>query len=99
MPEPVISSPRKVTSGAVTKRVDRLLGLGLVSREGDAEDGRSRRIGLTEEGLALIDDLLPRHVANEHRLLAGLSELERSRLAHLLERWGRALDADAGSDR
>ena len=45
---------------------------------------------LTEEGLALVDDLVTQHVANEHRLVAGLSDLERSRLAHLLESWGRS---------
>lgn len=81
-----------VTSGAVTKRVDRLIAAGLVERHVCADDARSRRIRLTDEGLALVDDLVERHVANEHRLLAGLSDRERTRLAHLLEAWGRALD-------
>lgn len=81
-----------VTSGAVTKRVDRLLGAGLVERRVCDDDARSRLVRLTDEGLALVDDLVERHVANEHRLLAGLSDLERSRLAHLLEAWGRTLD-------
>lgn len=81
-----------VTSGAVTKRVDRLLARGYVRRDADEVDGRSRRVTLTRDGLALIDDLVERHVANEHRLVAGLSARERARLADLLERWGRALD-------
>lgn len=80
-----------VTSGAVTKRVDRLLAQGLVRRDVCADDARARRITLTDQGRALIDDLVPRHVANEERLLAGLSDLERTRLAALLERWGRQL--------
>lgn len=82
-----------VTSGAITKRVDRLVGSGLVTREVCGDDARSRRIQLTKQGRVLVDDLLAKHVANEHRLLAGLSELERTRLAHLLETWGRSLDA------
>ncbi|WP_148612119.1 MarR family winged helix-turn-helix transcriptional regulator [Nocardioides rubriscoriae] len=81
-----------VTSGAVTKRVDRLEAAGYVERRVCADDGRSRRVRLTAEGRALVDDVLDRHVANEHRLLSGLSDLERSRLARLLETWGRALD-------
>lgn len=89
-----LAATTMVTSGAVTKRVDRLVVLGLVDREVDPLDARSRRIGLTDAGRALIDDLLPRHVANEHRLLAGLSDPERSRLARLLEVWGRALEVE-----
>lgn len=81
-----------VTSGAVTKRVDRLVAAGLVLREVCADDARSRRIRLTSDGVTLVDDVVAKHLANEHRLVAGLSDLERSRLAHLLEAWGRSLD-------
>ena len=88
-----LASSTMVTSGAVTKRVDRLLAAGLVERTGCAQDARSRRIGLTARGVTLVDDLVEKHVANEHRLLAGLTDLERSRLAHLLEAWGRDLGA------
>ena len=80
-----------VTSGAVTKRVDRLLAQGLVERRVATDDARSRLVRLSARGLTLVDDLVAKHVANEHRLLAGLSDLERTRLAHLLETWGRAL--------
>jgi DNA-binding MarR family transcriptional regulator len=83
-----------VTSSAVTKRIDRLERAGLVTRTVCREDARSRRIRLTEQGLELIDRLLERHVANEHRLIAGLSEHERSQLAGILRRWGQALAAD-----
>lgn len=82
-----------VTSGAVTKRVDRLVAAGLVERTVCADDARSRRIRLTDEGFRLVDELVDKHVANEHRLLAGLSDSDKSRLAHLLEVWGRTLDA------
>ncbi|MEZ5097035.1 MAG: MarR family transcriptional regulator [Nocardioides sp.] len=81
-----------VTSGAVTKRVDRLERAGLVSRSVAPEDGRSRTIALTDRGLEAIDRLVEAHVANEHRMVSGLTDLERSRLAHLLETWGRLLD-------
>jgi DNA-binding MarR family transcriptional regulator len=80
-----------ITSGAVTKRVDRLERSGLVARGRSADDARSRPVTLTSEGVALVDRLVERHVANEARLLAGLDEAERRALAALLERLGRTL--------
>lgn len=85
-----------ITSGAVTKRVDRLVAAGYVERNVCADDARSRRIGLTDEGFRLVDALVVQHVANERRLLSGFSDRERSQLARLLEAWGRALD-EAGT--
>lgn len=87
-----LSASTMVTSGAVTKRVDRLLAGGLVERSVCADDARSRPVRLTDRGIGLVDDLVEKHVANEHRLLAGLSDPDRSLLADLLERWGRSLD-------
>jgi DNA-binding MarR family transcriptional regulator len=86
-----LAATTMVTSGAVTKRVDRLEAQGWVSRTVSAADARSRSIALTPSGRALIDDLFPRHVENERRLLAGLSAAEQADLARLLEKWGRSL--------
>jgi DNA-binding MarR family transcriptional regulator len=83
-----------VTSGAVTKRVDRLVERGLVSRRVGERDARGRVIALTEAGRELIDRAFEAHMANEHRLLAGLGDIDRTRLARLLESWGRALGED-----
>ncbi|MET1060525.1 MAG: MarR family transcriptional regulator [Nocardioides sp.] len=87
-----LAASTMVTSGAVTKRLDRLEEKGYVTRTVSTADARSRRIALTDAGHALIDELVPQHLENERRLLAGLTDLERSRLAHLLEAWGRTLD-------
>jgi DNA-binding MarR family transcriptional regulator len=81
-----------VSSGAVTKRVDRCVEQGWVSRRVSERDGRGRVIGLTPAGRALIDRAFEAHMANEARLVSGLNDLERTRLAHLLEVWGRALE-------
>lgn len=88
-----ISETTMVTSGAVTKRLDRLEGAGLVTRRASEDDGRARRVRLTERGLALMDETFERHMANEHRLVGLLEESDRRELARLLEAWGRALDA------
>ena len=78
-----------ITSGAVTKRVDRLERAGLVARSRHAEDARSRLVGLTPDGLALVDRLFEQHMANEHRLVAG-SHAPPSDVSspHLLEKLG-----------
>jgi len=75
-----------VTSGAVTKRVDRLAEKGLVERQASTTDGRSRTVVLTAAGLAVIDSAMDEHVVNEARLLAGLDPSERDALAGLLGR-------------
>ncbi|MEW2140106.1 MarR family transcriptional regulator [Streptomyces sp. NPDC005409] len=73
-----------VTTGAVTKRVDRLRARGLVDRAVADADSRGRLITLTPEGVALTDRLIAVHLDNQRRLLAGLGDDERTHLAHLL---------------
>jgi DNA-binding MarR family transcriptional regulator len=73
-----------VTSGAITQRLDRLEARGLVGRAPRAGDGRGVVVALTPQGRALIDRALPDHVANEHRILAGLDAGERAALAAAL---------------
>ncbi|WP_372733832.1 MarR family winged helix-turn-helix transcriptional regulator [Nocardioides sp.] len=87
-----LAASTMVTSGAITKRVDRLEGAGLVTRTVAEDDARSRRITLTPRGKQLIDDLLPHHLANERRLLAPLTDPEQAELARLLKKWGQGLD-------
>ena len=73
-----------VTSGAMTNRLDRLEKAGLILRGPHPNDRRGIVVQLTEKGLALIDEALTAHVANEHEILAGLSGAERETLAQLL---------------
>ena len=73
-----------VTSGAITNRIDRLETKGLVERVRDAGDRRSVRIRLTSRGLAVVDEMVGLHAANEERLLAALGPAERERLAGAL---------------
>ena len=73
-----------VTSGAITNRVDRMETKGLVQRLRDPGDRRGVLIRLTPAGLALIDDLMPKHIANEQRLLAALATDDRQTLGDLL---------------
>lgn len=76
-----------VTTGAMTKRVDRLAEAGLVTRRRSDLDGRGRVVALTPEGLDLIDRAMTAHMANEHRLLEPLTAADRRQLEALLVRW------------
>lgn len=76
-----------VTTGAVSKRLDRLERDGLVVRAVSAQDGRGRIVRLTDAGRRTIDDAFEAHVAREHRLLAPLDAAEAEELASLLAKW------------
>lgn len=73
-----------VTSGAITNRIDRLVAKGWVERKPCPEDRRAIRVRLTAEGRKVIDDLLPKHMENEQRMLAALGGEDREQLADLL---------------
>jgi len=71
-----------VTSGAITQRLDRLEQRDLVRRTAATDDGRSTHVTLTEAGRALVDEVIPGHLATEEGLLAGLDQQQRRDLAH-----------------
>ncbi|MGV8882013.1 MAG: MarR family winged helix-turn-helix transcriptional regulator [Rhodoglobus sp.] len=76
-----------VTTGAMTKRIDRLEAAGLVARRASETDGRGRVVALTDHGRQLIDRAFEQHMANEHRLLASLAPDEQRALQGLLTKW------------
>lgn len=81
-----------VTTGGLTKRVDRLEARGLVERRAAASDARRRLVRLTPQGKDLIDRAFSAHLANEHRLLEELGETDASAIESILTRWLRILD-------
>ncbi|MCP3424627.1 MarR family transcriptional regulator [Rothia sp. AR01] len=76
-----------VTTGAMSKRIDRLEGMGLVSRRAAEGDGRGRVVGLTADGRERIDRAFEEHMRNERRLLDALSPGEARQLEGLLRDW------------
>lgn len=86
-------------SGTVTKRVDRLVAAGWVTRERADQDRRGRRIVLTESGRVLVDEVVGDYFRRQERLLDGFDEGERARLIRLLTDWTKWLDACVEDDR
>jgi DNA-binding MarR family transcriptional regulator len=87
-----LSHSTMVTTGGMTKRLDRLEALDLIRRQPDPKDRRGRLIALTDEGHALMDRAVEAHLENEKRLLADLPAAKREQLVATLRELLIALD-------
>ncbi len=83
-----------LTSSGTTKRLDRLEAAGYITREPDPTDRRGVLITLTPEGHTLVDNAAVNHMANERRILSGLTAAEQRQLANLLRKLNLALPPD-----
>jgi DNA-binding MarR family transcriptional regulator len=81
-----LTNASMLTSSGTTKRLDKLEEAGLIARSPDPQDRRGTLITLTDAGRELIDTLTVAHLANERRILGGLSADEQRRLADLLRK-------------
>jgi DNA-binding MarR family transcriptional regulator len=75
-----------VTPGTISIRVDRLVEEGLAERRPDPDSKRNSLVALTDKGRELFERVAPAHLANERRLLAGLSDEDRRLLVGLLRK-------------
>lgn len=82
-----------ITSGAMTACLDRLEGNGLIARIASPSDRRSSAAELTAAGRKLIDKAIVVRFDEAAQAVVGLSENERARLAHLLKKLSRSLEA------
>ena len=87
-----------LSSGGMTKRLDRMAEAGLVERRPDPSDRRGTRVRLTRRGRDLIDRAVTTHIANEDRLLGALTPEERRMLDRLLRKLLRALEHHRARD-
>ncbi|WP_158866025.1 MarR family winged helix-turn-helix transcriptional regulator [Leifsonia sp. AG29] len=76
-----------VTTGGMSKRLDRLERDGLVTRRPSVQDGRARVVSLTQRGREVIDAAFTDHIANEHRLLELVGPRDRRALERILREW------------
>lgn len=75
-----------ITSGAMTARLDRLAGAGLVERAPDPADRRGVLVTLTEEGTRLADQALAVVLDADEAFLAPLGSADRTKATALLRR-------------
>ena len=75
-----------LSSGAMTNRLDRLEDAGLIKRLPNPNDRRGILVRLTEQGIALMDEVYPAHITNEDQILSSLTITEREVLTDLLRK-------------
>jgi DNA-binding MarR family transcriptional regulator len=73
-----------ISSGGITKRLDRLVEASLVERRPDPADRRGTLVRLTRKGKSVIDKAVVAHVRNEELLLRSLAPHEQRALDDLL---------------
>ncbi|HEX4808809.1 MAG TPA: MarR family transcriptional regulator [Bryobacteraceae bacterium] len=83
-----------LTSGSITTAVDRLESRGLVVRQNDASDRRTRIVVLTDEGRKQIESMFRAHEADMNRAMDVIPASERMELIVLLKKLGRAVQED-----
>lgn len=75
-----------ISSGGMTNRLDRLERAALIERQKHPTDRRGVLVVLSALGLTLIDEILPKLIEEEERLLSALSLSEQQQLDNLLEK-------------
>lgn len=76
-----------ITTGGMSKRIDRLERASLVTRRASETDGRGRVVALTERGRETIDAAFTEHMANERRLVDELDPRDAAELERILTVW------------
>ena len=88
-----------LSSGAMTNRLDRLEGAGLIRRVRDPEDRRGVLVELTKTGEARIDEAVTEQAAKEIDVLSVLSPRELTTLNGLLRKVLASLEARSEIER
>ena len=84
----------RITSGALTTCINRLIEKSLISRVPSQTDLRSKPVQLTEQGLALIDKLTKARFQLAAQVLASFSAEEKTQLKSLLAKVQQGLNQD-----
>jgi DNA-binding MarR family transcriptional regulator len=78
---------------SVTTVIDRLVRMGLVTRQASAEDSRAKEVKLTAAGRELVKRVLDKHREKIGEVLGGLSANEQADLKRLLDKFSEHLES------
>lgn len=81
-----VVSTTLLSGASITKIADNLVRRELMVRQKSERDGRVVLLALTESGKAVIDKEMPRRLADDEHVIAGLTAAERATLAGLLRK-------------
>lgn len=92
MPIGDISGKLLMSCGNATTIIDNLEKEGLVERIREKQDRRVIKIGLTEKGQNLFNEIFPKHAKYVSQLCDVLTEEEQNQLSFLLKKLGKSLE-------
>lgn len=81
-----------LSSGAISKRLDKLESAGLISRLPDPADRRAWQISLTAQGLLRVEEALQAHTRAQQAMLARIPAADQQQIAALLGNWLQQLE-------
>lgn len=81
-----VVSTTMLSGASITKIADSLLRRELLVRQKSERDGRVVLLVLTDAGRAVVEDQMPRRLADDEEMIAGLTTAERDTLAGLLRK-------------
>lgn len=81
-------------ASTVSRQVSHLTALGLLAKVPDPEDGRAQLVALSDEGLAVLDELVARREAWFHELLADWPEEDVRAFTAYVDRFCDSVAAD-----
>jgi DNA-binding MarR family transcriptional regulator len=93
-----LSNSLMLSAAGMTSRLDRLETLRLIARLPEPNDRRSLRIQLTQRGKQLIDDVIPRIVETQWRVVSDLGVKKTTALIALLGSLTDVLSTAGGTD-
>jgi DNA-binding MarR family transcriptional regulator len=93
-----LSNSLMLSAAGMTSRLDRLETLRLIARQPEPNDRRSLRIQLTQRGKQLIDDVIPRIVETQWRVVSDLGVKKTTALIALLGSLTDVLSTAGGTD-
>lgn len=81
-----VVSTTMLSGASITKIADSLVRRDLLMRQRSEHDGRVVLLALTDAGRVVVDTQMPRRLADDEQMIAGLSQAERETLAALLRK-------------
>lgn len=82
-----------ITKSGVSMLLSQMEERGLVTRDMDADDARTKRLTLTAAGMALAQQAMKIQAEVVHAMVAGSSEAELATIQHVMERVSSQLEA------
>lgn len=81
-----LAQKASVTKATISNMIKRMLRDGLIEVSSNNEDGRAKKVRLSQKGISVLEGLMPDHCARIGKLMNKLSADEQRQLLYLLQK-------------